>query len=664
MNKTTHKKIKKTSVMKQISLITFISISILLTVLSIIINSIVITQYNSITEDMIESKLDDYNLLIYNGMTPHVLDPIINKFKLGKSGFCGIFTNDLKEYIVQYTNNNKNITEKIPSIIKDMNDKPVLKTKLNDYKLIIKNYNTSSLSNKTNKILFIAYKPNEIFIKVIIFSSIVSIIITFSFIYILFLIFKSFVNFIIVKPLKQVISKTEEVTNGDLTVDFNIKINNEFKDLGSAFTNTVDTLKTLIKKVYTTLIIITKNLRTLYMSSIAVEQSANSQAETVEETARSVENLNRMVELIANESQKASNYSSAANEKAKIGMQSMIKLKEEMNKIENSSEEITGIITLINEIAEQTNLLSLNASIESARAGEAGKGFSIVAGEIRKLAEKSTGAANKIHTLITKNNEIIQEGVTYTNETTHVLSEISESNGIINGFVNNISTESQRVRKSTKDILDSVNYISQIAHENLLQSENVAKAIDEFVVQTIELQKFVGKFDTRSEKIKNNQSQIEAILKARLNETNQLFNNYGKSFLLSEQKVKIGDFKIKELRIGNTIITGNHEISDKISSISRCSFTFFQLDDNKLIRTSTTVKNFDNSRAVGTFIDDKSPIFSSIVKEGKEYYGRAFVVNRWYVAIYSPIFDSTNNILGAIYMGIPEEDEEVLNHNN
>jgi methyl-accepting chemotaxis protein len=459
-----------------------------------------------------------------------------------------------------------------------------------------------------------------------------------------------------IRPLNILKSKLDEITRGDLTVKFQIRRNDEIGDVVRSVMSMVETLKNLNSKIYVAVIILTKNLRSLYKSSNSVKDSANTQAVTVEQTQRNFESMNRMVETISEESNKATTYTDQALTKAKQGMESMNKLEKEMLMIESSSQEITSIIELINEIAEQTNLLSLNASIESARAGEAGKGFNIVAGEIRKLAEKSTQAANRIHELITNNNKIIQEGVKYSKTTTNILHEISLSNELITGLVKTITEEVQKVRLSSDEILQAITHISNIAQANLEESERVSKTMGDFVVQTLELQKFVGQFDVRSDKIKENQKHIEEILKAKLIEAQKILQEYGASFMPTGNQVSVGGYKVQELQVGSTLVTNNTDIVDMISKRINTSVTIFQTTENSLIRVATTVRNFDNSRAIGTVIPSDSKIYQTVMAK-KDYFGRAFVVNRWYVAVYKPLVDETGYIFGVIYLGIPEEAE-------
>lgn len=468
----------------------------------------------------------------------------------------------------------------------------------------------------------------------------------------------------ILKPLDKFKNKTEDLVKGDLTIDFIIKeAKGEIYDLSFVFNQTVLTLKELISKVFIAIIILTKNLKTLFKSSKAVAESAEFQASTVEQTQRNVENLNKMVETITVESQKANSYTQQALKKAKNGMISMENLENEMIKIEESSKEITNIIELINEIAEQTNLLSLNASIESARAGEAGKGFSIVAGEIRKLAEKSSNAANRIQELINNNNKIIQEGALLSKDTLNTLKEISMANELIAGIVSTITREVQQVKNNSKEILDAIINISNIAQNNLTESEKVSKAMDDFVEQTVELQKFVGKFDIRSQEVKDNQKHIEDILRSKLIEVSNYFKKFGPSFLLTDKKIKIKDLELNELKIGNLVITGNSELTDELSKLTNTAVTFFQLVEDGIVRVATTVKNFDDTRAIGTYITKESNVYQKVINK-ETYFGRAFVVNRWYVAVYNPIIEVTGKIIGVLYLGIPEmleiEDKDKL----
>ncbi len=95
-----------------------------------------------------------------------------------------------------------------------------------------------------------------------------------------------------------------------------------------------------------------------------------------------------------------------------------------MSKIEQSSNQISSIIGVIDEIAFQTNLLALNAGVEAARAGEAGKGFAVVAQEVRELAQRSAQAAKEIKDLIRNSSGEVQNGVKLVSQTGEALKTI------------------------------------------------------------------------------------------------------------------------------------------------------------------------------------------------------------------------------------------------
>lgn len=459
---------------------------------------------------------------------------------------------------------------------------------------------------------------------------------------------------IFVKPINMLIGKTYEIANGDLTVKFDFHTNNEFESLIKAFRLMVNKLCELNAKIYNSVISLDKHMRGLYSASGNVENYTENQVVTLSETNKNFNQLGEMMERISENSQESENLASEAIQKVDNGLTFMGNLDNEMQKIEASSVQITNIINVMNDIAEQTNLLALNASIESARAGEAGRGFNIVSGEIRKLAEKSTEAANEIRDLIISNNDLISVGVKYTKEVTASLQEISNATQQILKLVNTIKEEIFGANEKTKTITNAFTEVFDVAHENMSSVKTVQETLKEFVDTTIELQKFVGQFDVRSDKDKEQQTHIEEVLSVKLKEAEEILKFHGNRFLPTGNLKKIGEYPLQEMLIGEEIVTGNFSIVDEISKKVKCSVTLMQPSDDCLVRVATTVRNFDNTRAIGTIIGKESEVYKKVVDERQVYYGRAFVINRRYVAVYKPIVDETGFVDMVLYLGIPE----------
>lgn len=135
------------------------------------------------------------------------------------------------------------------------------------------------------------------------------------------------------------------------------------------------------------------------------------------------------------------------------------------------SQEIEGIIAIINQIAEQTNLLALNAAIEAARAGEVGRGFAVVAEEVRKLADESKQSVSDISNLLTRIN-------TDTTRLTQVMSENSDlaQSGV--SLANSVTSAFQKISGSIDSIVAKVDDGAQVAEDTALLGDEIAQEMN------------------------------------------------------------------------------------------------------------------------------------------------------------------------------------------
>ena len=170
----------------------------------------------------------------------------------------------------------------------------------------------------------------------------------------------------------------------------------------------------------------------------------------------------------------------------------MAQMREAMDKIQESSKQVVGVIKAIKDIASQTNILSLNASIEAARAGEAGKGFAVVAGEI---ADESADAVNTTRNLINVSLDEIEKGNTIVNDVIASLDNAVERVRIANGMIQETAQVADVQMKSIDQIRDGIRDMSQVVSDNSAMAEETSATSEELAAQSVTLNELVQKFE-------------------------------------------------------------------------------------------------------------------------------------------------------------------------
>ncbi len=205
------------------------------------------------------------------------------------------------------------------------------------------------------------------------------------------------------------------------------------------------------------------------------------QAASLEETAAALDEITANVTTASKRTDEARNVAHEANVSAERSASVVSEAEQAMRRIEDSSEQISNIISVIDEIAFQTNLLALNAGVEAARAGEAGKGFAVVAQEVRELAQRAATAAKEIKGLIEKSSAEVGTGVRLVLETGQSLKSISDHVSRINQLMEAIATSAREQSTGLGEINTAVNQMDQSTQQNAADGRTIHRSGRVFV---------------------------------------------------------------------------------------------------------------------------------------------------------------------------------------
>lgn len=261
--------------------------------------------------------------------------------------------------------------------------------------------------------------------------------------------------------LDQEIDKAFSPTFEKLRVDFNLAHN---------------TLRSAIGRVAESSSSVQAGANEVTSASDEMARRSEQQAAALEETAAALDQITATVRKTAEGAKQARTVVTSATSEAENGGTVVNQAITAMGQIERSAQQISQIISVIDEIAFQTNLLALNAGVEAARAGDAGKGFAVVASEVRALAQRSAEAAKEIKALISDSTARVGEGARLVGETGHALERIVAAVAQINGLVTDIAAAAQEQAAGLQQVNVAINQMDQAVQQNAAMVEESTAA--------------------------------------------------------------------------------------------------------------------------------------------------------------------------------------------
>ncbi|WP_273208389.1 methyl-accepting chemotaxis protein [Marinobacter subterrani] len=324
----------------------------------------------------------------------------------------------------------------------------------------------------------------------------------------------------LVKRLNDAVNLLTRVAGGDLSqrLEPGKNPNDEFNRLGQAANKMLDDVSRVIGQVI-------EGNRTL--SSLQVELDAlvdqmgrnGEQVEDeTEQTATAVQEISHTAVDIAKYTQSVNDAVQNANDAAHSGADivrrsatTMSELAERIQKthdqvgqLSKTGEKVNSIVGVINGLAEQTNLLALNAAIEAARAGEAGRGFSVVADEVRSLAEKTVSATNGIA-------EIVESLNRETSAITRLMKEGLESAGEGEGSSKEAANSIEQITGSIRQLAGDMNQVVSSVEGISTTTEEIAQKVEQIHGHTRETSDIRQKLNAHIDRLS---SQVAALTQA------------------------------------------------------------------------------------------------------------------------------------------------------
>lgn len=294
--------------------------------------------------------------------------------------------------------------------------------------------------------------------------------------------------------VKDISRMMRELSQGNFDINSENEFIGDFKPIEDSMMMFLESMSGTLSDINISADQVSSGAEQLSAGAQSLSQGATEQASSLEELSATISEIHDKINKNAENAEHANEISMEAYNEVFEGNNKMKEMISAMDEISESSSEIGKIIKAIEDIAFQTNILALNAAVEAARAGEAGKGFSVVADEVRNLAQKSSESAKNTTILIENSINAVRNGTVIANETATSLEAIVDKVSSSVELINQITEASAAQANAVEQVNTGIEQVSAVVQVNSATSEESAAASEELASQANVLKSMVERF--------------------------------------------------------------------------------------------------------------------------------------------------------------------------